>query len=157
MENAKFRMIENMKGYLLGGGFEPKRYQKKGEIRARQGVVGEEIVTVMSNGLEETKNTVVCDENGNPGWVVTNPTGEQYIVKDAVFRKKYEKIEGTQDGYRPAWYPITAVQIDESISFVAPWGEIMNIAAGGYIVFDETYDDIYGIQQAEFNETYNLV
>lgn len=157
MKHIEFRAVENMKDYILGGGFEAKTYQKKGEIRARQGVIGETVITVMSDGMEETKNTVVEDENGKPGWVVTNPSGEQYIVKDAVFCKKYEKIEGTQDGFRPVWCPVTAVQIGENISFVAPWGENMNVVAGGYVVFDKEYKDVYGVQESEFNETYVLV
>lgn len=161
MDNMNFRKIENIEEYLIdglkSGKFQSKTYQKSGEITARVGRVGEEIVTVMANGLKETKNTVTADENGNPGWVVTNTTGEQYIVKDAVFKSKYENIEGTEDGFRPVWNPITAVQIDENICFVAPWGETQNLVSGGYIVFNKEYKDIYGVQQEEFNATYDLV
>lgn len=155
----EFTKVENLKDYILSNKLDAAagKYQKKGEIRARKGVVGEEIVTVMSNGLVETKNTVVADADGNPGWVVSNPTGERYIVKDEIFRKKYEKIEGTQDGYRPIWNPITATQVSENICFVAPWGELMNLVSGGYLVFNENFDDVYGIQEPEFNETYGLV
>lgn len=161
MNNAEFRKVENIKEYLAeglkSGKFKPGTYQKSGEITARIGNIGEEIVTVMANGLQETKNTVTVDENGNPGWVVTNSTGEKYIVSDLVFNKKYEKIPGTEDGFRPVWNPITAVKIDESICFVAPWGELQNIVSGGYLVFNKEYEDIYGIQEAEFYETYEMV
>ncbi len=155
----EFTKVENLKDYILGNKLDAAagKYQKKGEIRARKGIVGEEIVTVMSDGFVETKNTVVADVNGKPGWVVVNPTGERYIVKDEVFCKKYEKIEGTQDGYRPVWNPITAAQVSENICFVAPWGEVMNLVSGGYLVFNENFDDVYGIQEPEFNETYDLV
>ena len=108
----------------------------------------------MANGLKETKNTVTVDENGCPGWVVTNSTGEQYIVSDSVFRNKYERIVGTEDKFKPIWNPITAVQIDENICFTAPWGEIQNLVAGGYLVFNKEFNDIYGIQEDEFNKTY---
>ena len=53
----------------------------------------------MANGLEETRNIVTADDNGNPGWVVTNSTGEQYIVSDPVFKKKYERIADTAAKY----------------------------------------------------------
>lgn len=39
--------------------------------------------------------------------------------------------------YKSKGNPIIAVQIDDDISFIAPWGEMMNIAAGGYIVLSE--------------------
>lgn len=161
MSNMEFRKIESIRKYLSeginNGSLQIERWQKTGEITARKGVIGEEIVTVMSDGLEETRNTVRADENGNPGWVVTNSTGEKYIVKDSVLRKKYEKIEGTEDRYKPVWNPITAVKISESITFAASWGEEQNIASRGYLVFNETFDDIYGIQEKEFEETYECI
>ncbi len=156
-----FRKIENIKEYLAEGlkskRFQAKTYQKSGEITARVGKIGEEILTVMANGLQETKNTVTADENGNPGWVVTNFTGEQYIVSDLAFRQKYEKIVGTEEKFKPVWNPITAVQIDENICFTAPWGETQNLVAGGYLVFNKDFNDVYGIQQEEFIETYGII
>ncbi len=161
MSSIEFRKIENIKEYLTqkleSGIFNVESYQKSGKINARAGRIGEVIVTVMANGLQETKNTVAADENGIPGWVVTNSTGEQYIVKDAVFRSKYEKIDGTDDEFRPVWNPITAAQVDENICFVASWGETQNLVSGGYLVFNKTFDDIYGVQQEEFNKTYDSI
>ncbi len=156
-----FRKIESIKEYLTeglkNGRFQSKTYQKSGEITARIGKIGEEIVTIMANGLEETKNVVTADENGNSGWVVTNSTGEKYIVSDSVFRSKYEKIKGTEDRFKPVWNLITATQINENISFNAPWGETQNLIAGGYLVFNKDFDDVYGIQQEEFVETYEII
>ncbi len=161
MDNIVFKKIENIKIYLAeglkNGKLQSRTYQKFGEITARSGIVGEQIVTIMSDGLKETKNTVVADEKGNPGWVVTNATNEQYIVKDLDFKAKYEKIDGTANKYKPVWYPITAAQIDENICFVAPWGEIQNLLAGGYLVFNEDFDDIYGVQEKEFVKTYKNI
>lgn len=161
MNKINFRRIENIKEYLTeglkSGKFQSRSYQKSGEITARVGKIGEEILTVMANGLQETKNTVTADENGRPGWVVTNSTGEQYVVSDSIFEKKYERISGTKDKFKPIWNPITAVQIDENICFTAPWGEVQNIVSRGYLVFNKDYNDIYGIQRDEFNETYDLI
>ncbi len=158
MNNMNFRKIENIKEYLTeglkNGKFQSRTYQKSGEITARIGIIGEEILTVMANGLQETKNTVIADENGRPGWVVTNPTGEQYIVSYSVFQKKYERISGTKDKFKPIWNPITAVQVDENVCFTAPWGEKQNLTAGGYLVFNECFDDVYGVQKEEFIKTY---
>ena len=160
MNNVKFRKIESIKEYLTvgleSGKFESKIYQKSGEITARKGKIGEKIVTIMNNGLEETQNTVIADENGYPGWVVTNSTGEQYIVTDSVFRSKYEKVND-EDKYKPICNPITAVQVDENICFIAPWGEEQKLVAGGYLVFNKELDDIYGVQREEFIKTYDFV
>lgn len=160
MSNTEFRKTDDIAAYvrdaLESGRLIPGRYQKTGEYLARRGAVGEKIVTIMANGLKETENTVVADENGNPGWVVTGVGGEQYIVTDAVFKNKYEPIDGREGAYKPKSSPITAAQTDEAISFIAPWGEVMNIEAGGYLVFTNP-SDIYGIQQAEFDATYESI
>lgn len=136
----------------LKGGL--KEYKKFARIKAEQGKVGQEIVTKMKNGLVETKNIVKLDpETNEPDWIVTNPDGEQYCVPDKTFKKKYE-LEVDNDGYhRPKGAPVQAIQIDDNISFTAPWGEKMNIAKGGYLVVNGP-DDIYGIQEEEFYNTY---
>lgn len=161
MNNVKFRKIESIKEYLTvgleSGKFESKIYQKSGEITARKGKIGEKIVTIMNNGLEETQNTVIANENGCPGWVVTNSTGEQYIVADSVFRNKYEKVDDTEDKYKPVWNPVTAAQVNENICFTAPWGEEQKLVAGGYLIFSKNFDDIYGVQKDEFIKTYDFV
>lgn len=161
MNNDEFRNIENIKEYLIDGlncgKFKIETYQKSGEISARVGKIGEEIVTIMANGLQETKNIVTADENGNASWVVTNSTGEQYVVSDSVFKSKYKKIDGAEDRFKPVWNPITAVQINESICFTASWGELQNLCANGYLVFNKDFSDIYGIQEDEFLKTYERV
>ena len=94
-EEKKFKQISDITEYVKEGIKTGKlpvdEVAKFARIQARQGKVGEEIVTKMANGLEETINVVKLDEKtGNPGWVVTNPDGEQYIIEDSTFQKKYE-------------------------------------------------------------------
>ncbi len=159
MDN-NFLEIENIKKYVekivKEKGIIPSKYVKATTIKAVQGVVGEKISTIMSNGLHETDNIVTLDENtGNPGWIVTNATGEKYIISDSVFCSKYEPIVGSNDTFKPKGKPILAIQINENISFTAPWGETQNIASGGYLVISNM-NDIYGIQEEEFNKTYKV-
>ena len=160
MDNITFRKIDDIKQYIEDaverGSIRPHRYRKTAHITARPGVEGEEIITVMANGLLETKNTVKKDSMGNPGWVVTNPAGEQYIVEDSVFKNKYEKIPGTENGYSPKGNPITAGKVSENICFTAPWGEMINLVSGGFLVFT-SMDDIYAIQKDEFGQTYTMI
>lgn len=127
--------------------------KKFAKVNAVKGRAGQEVVTVMANGLEETRNVVKADEFGNPGWIITNPSGEQYIVPDKKFKQRYDLAKGYNNIYPSIYSPIDAIQINEDISFVAPWGETMNIEKGGYLVINSK-DDIYGIQEKEFYETY---
>lgn len=155
-----FKSVENIKEYvrerITDKSIVPGNYVKSTTITARKGVIGERISTITSNDLQETENVVSKDSNGNVDWIVTNVTGEQYIVKDSVFNEKYEPDEGAPDVFKPKGKPIVAGQIHENISFIAPWGEPMKILAGGYLVFTDM-DDIYGIQEAEFNATYKIL
>lgn len=158
--SAEFIEIKNIKEYLLNeyekGLLQPKEYAKSARIKARKGIVGEKISTIISGGFHETDNIVTIDDKtGNPGWVVTGKNGEEYIVSDSIFCEKYEPVEGTTDTYVPKGKPIIAVMLNENISFMAPWGEKTNIAAGGYIVISNG-SDIYGVQKREFCETYVL-
>ncbi|MGE5473620.1 MAG: hypothetical protein ACM3UU_05310 [Ignavibacteriales bacterium] len=153
-----FKKVDNILGYvsegISNGTFTVDEVAKFARISAVQGEVGQEVVTKMANGLEETRNTVKLDEKtGQPGWIVTNPGGEQYIVEDSVFAKKYELDPENNSQYKPKGGPALATQINEDITFEAPWGGDMNIAAGGYLVLGGK-NDIYGIQEQEFNDTY---
>ena len=153
-----FKKIDNISEYVREGirlgRLTVDEVAKFARIRARQGSLGEEIITKMANGLEETRNTVTADEKtGEPGWIVTNPDGEEYIVADSTFKKKYEIDPENPELYKPKGGPVLSSQINENIEFNAPWGEIMKIEAGGSLILSGP-QDIYGIQKNEFENTY---
>lgn len=155
-----FKKIDNISEYVSdginNGTIKPGKYVKSTTIKARKGIVGEKISTIMLNGVHETDNTVSQDKDGNVDWVVTNITGEQYVMKDAVFNEKYEPVENSCDVFKPKGKPIVAGKVNEDISFIAPWGEIMNLVSGGHLVFSDM-NDIYGVQEEEFNRTYKKI
>ena len=156
----EFKKIKNIKEYVIeklkSGSLHPIECVKIAIITARKGIPGEKITTIMANGLKETDNVVTIDLYTNkPGWIVTNPMGEEYIVADSVFIEKYELVDGTENCYRPKGKPIIVAQIDESITFVAPWGEEFNLSSGGYIAFSKE-NAFYGIQEDEFYATYKI-
>ena len=159
MEELKyFKKVDNIAEYvregIKSGRLTVDEVAKFARIHARQGTLGEEIVTKMANGLEETRNTVTADEKtGEPGWVVTNPDGEEYIVADSTFKKKYEIDPENPEQYKPKGGPVLSSPINEHIEFNAPWGETMKIEAGGSLILSGA-NDIYGIQKAEFENTY---
>ena len=159
MEELKyFKKIDNIAEYvkegIKSGKLTVDEVAKFARISARQGAVGEQVITQMANGLEETKNTVKIDEKtGEPGWIVTNPDGEEYIVEDSIFKKKYEIDPENPSQYKPKGGPVLSSTIDEHIEFDAPWGETMKIESGGSLILSGP-NDIYGIQKAEFENTY---
>ncbi|MEI6170049.1 MAG: PGDYG domain-containing protein [Candidatus Saccharibacteria bacterium] len=123
-------------------------YKKNVEIRAVQATAETPITTVLADGHVETTNTA------KPGdFIVTNPSGEQYVIDEEKFKSKYEPITNQAGHYKAVGTPIKAVQINSDVSFKAPWGEEMHMRAGDFIV-DAGNGDRYGIAQKEFNETY---
>lgn len=142
---------------LIKNGQEPLFFKKTAKIKAEQARPedeGKEIVTIMKNGLKETKNIIEKDVEGNYCWIATNPSGEQYIIPHATFIQKYEVKKGADGKHAPIGVPIKVIQINDDIEFNAPWGEKMQIKAGGYLNIDNE-EKIYGIQKEEFEETYS--
>ncbi len=123
-------------------------FKKNVMIGAIQATAETPVATVLSDGHVETQNTA------KPGdFIVTNPSGEQYVIGEEKFKSKYEPVEDQPGIYRAIGAPIKAMQIDSDISFKAPWGEGMHMRAGDFIV-DAGNGDRYGIAQKEFEETY---
>jgi len=123
-------------------------FKKNVEIGAIQATIETPITTVLTDGHVETTNTARVGD-----YIVTNPSGEQYVIGEEKFRSKYEAVEGQAGRYRAKGAPIRAIQIDSDVSFKAPWGEDMHMRSGDFIV-DAGNGDRYGIGQKEFNETY---
>ncbi len=158
MKNKNFRKINKLPEYIkelcLSSKTKSAIYCKTAEITAFRGEIGEEVVTVLSNGLKETVNTVKKDPvTGNPGWIVTGVGGERYIIEDRKFIEKYEPSPDGGNRYRPKKVPHAAFSVPESISFIAAWGAIMNIEAGGYLVCNRD-GEIWGVAKDEFEATY---
>lgn len=155
MTNFKEVDVAEYAGDLVDSGIEVKEYKKFVRVQAVQGKAGQVVETRLKNGLVETTNIVQEDpeHGGECGWIVTNPDGEKYVVKDSVFKKRYNATPDKDGLYSPKGVPIRAVEIADDISFTAPWGEKMNIERGGYLVLNSP-TDIYGIAKDEFHNTY---
>lgn len=138
---------------LVKQGAEIKSYRKFAVVTARQGTLGEVVVTKMKNGLEETRNTIGVDELGNLDWIITNPDGEEYVVKDKKFKERYEVLDASANTYQPKKEVNYFIQTTYNLTFTAPWGEEMTIKKGGYLNITNIRE-IYGIQKDEFLNTY---
>lgn len=154
--------IDNIQKYvydLLEKGAEPKWYKKYARVKARRGIPKQSVDTIMKDGYNEVSDVVVkVDENNEVDWIVTNPSGEEYAVPHAKFIKRYELEVGADGKHAPKGDPIEAIQIPEEITFDVPWGDNgapvpMNIKAGGFLNITNL-NDVYGIQEEVFYETY---
>ena len=154
---------------LSDGTLIPREAEKFARIIAEQGKPGDTVISwsVDSEGneIQEKVDQVKIDKETNePGWVVTkadelgnpiidnNNHTNQWIIDDSTFKKKYEVDPENIGLYKPKGGPQTFVQIQENI-ILNQWGSDMQIAAGGYINITNP-DDMYGISQRDFEDTY---
>lgn len=105
----------------------------------------QEVVTVLA-GKPETKNVAKIGD-----YIVTGPFGERYVIAGNRFDRLYEADPAKPGEFRSKG-TVQAVLLTEAVTFKAPWGEQQRIDAGGVMV--KNGDDIYGIAEAAFAETY---
>ena len=131
-------------------------YKKFGKVNARVAQGGETIRTVLADGSVETNNAAAEGDV-----IVTNPGGEQYVLKPEKFNSRYEKTE--EDGVFNAKgkVRITPNPTGGSIKIIAPWGEEQFGGPDALIATvydpdkpDEVGADRYIIGRDEFNATY---
>ncbi len=156
---------------IKNGTMIPKEAEKFARIVAKQGQVGEKVISwsvdSLGHEIQEKVAYVQNDENTNqPGWIVTkvdedgnimldnNNHVNQWIIEDSVFRKKYEIDPKNPTLFKPKGGPQIFVQINDNI-ILNQWGEDMKIAAGGYINITNI-NDMYGISERDFNDTYQF-
>ena len=105
----------------------------------------QEVITVIA-GKPETKNMA------KPGdYIVTGAVGERYVIAGNRFDRLYEPDPSKPGEFRSKG-TVLAVLLTEAVTFKAPWGEQQRIDAGGVLV--KNGDDIYGIAENVFAETY---
>lgn len=93
-------------------------FKKQGRVRAHRAEAGEKITTTLASGSKETVNTA------NEGdWIVTNPSGEQYIISREKFESRYEPTD--EDGIYGAKGHCRAIvnPFGKPIEIMASWGE----------------------------------
>jgi hypothetical protein len=123
--------------------------QKVARVRARPAQAGERVATIMKDGHVETENVAKAGDV-----VVTNPSGEQYLVAEVTFAKRYQPTE-TKGEFAPKAAPVKALVTNENVEFEAPWGETMRIKAGGVLLSEN--GEVRGVQAEEFAETYRYL
>jgi hypothetical protein len=92
-------------------------FKKQGQVIARLAIAGESLTTTLASGKKETEN------KANEGdWIVTNPSGEEYIISGAKFTARYEPT--STGGVYAAKGSCRAIvnPFGEPIEIMASWG-----------------------------------
>lgn len=162
--------VEEYVKELLERGSQPIQAEKAGRIYARDGVIGEEVITWSEdengNAIVERKDTVKLDpETGKPGHVVTklgedglpivdhNNHTNTWIIGDKKFTERYQPDTSMGDNiYMSSAGIQTFIKIEDDI-VMEQWGKQYQIAAGGYINITDL-NDMYGISARDFADTY---
>lgn len=123
---------------------------KKTEVTARKAKEGEKIETYTSDGKETEKTAKKGD------WVVTNTTGEKFILSNDVFLDRNIHIKGNR--YKANGKSRALEYKGKNMKFMASWNEPMALKTGDMIVSpykdDKLTGEIYRIARKEFDETY---
>lgn len=158
-DGESYLMLDNPKQFLLENAEKALVGSKIANIKARQGRVGEKVKTIMKNGHFETTNYVSYDPaTGMPDWIVTQTTGEEMIVVDSKFNNLYEVPKNYKEGddLKPSGKYRPMIKVDQNIAIRASWGALQYVKAGGVLVAIDG-NDIYGIQQYEFENSYKII
>ena len=129
-------------------------YKKEATVHARRAIAGEEVTTTSATGDVETVSTATDGD-----WVVTNSSGEDYILPPAIFSDRYEDSD-TPGVYRATGY-CKAIQnpYGRPIEIFASWGSAQSGDEHCFIA--DTCDadgnlrgEPYLIEHAAFKQTY---
>lgn len=120
---------------------------KNAEVRARQIQPGDS--ELVETALDATFSTA-----SEGDWIVTNPGGESYTVKNETFQNAYRAKEGEEGAFIALGVPVRVVQVSENVVFTAPWGSDQGVMAGGYVVERTDNGERYGIEEQAFLDTY---
>lgn len=171
MDYTKVEVTSYVKQGIENGTMIPRKAEKFARISARQGMVGETVISWsvddFGEPVKEKVARVELDEKTNePGWIATkvnenmdtvidkNGHFNKWIIPDSTFKKKYEIDPDNPKFFKPKGGTQIFVQITDNI-ILNQWGSDMKIAAGGFINITDVCD-MYGISQRDFEDTYKF-
>jgi PGDYG protein len=93
-------------------------YKKIGTVKARIAQSGEKVDTVLVSGVVETTNLT---KEGD--YIVTNPSGEEYIISGVKFSSRYEESDIVGVYNATGYCKAISNPYQESIEIFASWGE----------------------------------
>ena len=116
-KESPFQQINRKSPEIMSALAEAPVYKKQGRVKARPAIVGEGITTTLESGAKEAVNTA---KEGD--WIVTNPSGEQYIIGEQKFLGRYEATD--ENGVYSAKGYCRAIPnpFGKPIEIMASWG-----------------------------------
>ncbi len=137
------------------------RPAKSGEVlstHAKGGVLESECVAT-----EDSYVVTKADDSGNP---ILDEYGydNSWLLKESVLRDRYDVPDGAiteEILLKPKYHEQHFIQVDRNVAFMLPWGKDgvlvpQYVDAGGYMSVSDP-NDIYGISEGDFNDTYRIV
>lgn len=171
--NTSYRIIEDSAEYvracLANGGRVIKAY-KFTPVLARVAAEEEELIVYIENGNEEAREwiypgDVVAKRANWDGTVFVDSRGHMNIWKMNpdyfYFRYDIEHLVETETLCYPKKDLLVFLQVKENIAIYFKHGKdramvSQSVEAGGYLNITDI-DNVYGISEIEFNETYKTV
>jgi len=131
-------------------------FKKQGSVEARLARVDEQVTTILANGSKETVNTA---KKGY--WLVTNPSGESYLIPPEKFVARYESTNKSGIYQAKGYCRAIRNPFGKPIEVMASWGTSQNGGEDCMIadVCDEDgkrEGEPYLIDSDVFNETYSI-
>lgn len=171
--NTSYKLIADSAEYVrtcLAAGDRVIKAYKFTPVLARIAMAEEELIVYIENGHEEVREWIY------PGDVIakrTNPDGTAFIdsyghmniwkMSPDYFYYRYdiEQLGETEELCYPRKDLLEFLQVKENIAIYFPHGKgrkpvPQSIEAGGYLNITDI-DNIYGISESEFYETYKMV
>ena len=133
--------------------------QKVAVVKARMAKAGEVVDTrprVSVDGkmytFSETKQTISEEKASQGAVIVTNPDGEEYVIKDkAKFDSKYKQCAG---GFMAIDGPKSFRVATKDCAIQTSWGETQYVLKGSALCVQDV-NDIYSVTNAAFEATYS--
>lgn len=157
LEKAPFLRIDQKAEEITAALNSSPIYKKHGLVHARPAQQGETVETILVDGTVETVNVGNEDD-----WVVTNPSGERYIISSMKFQNRYTPLQ--EEGVYEANGLCRAITnpFNTPIEIMASWGELQtgdencmiadvcdengNLAGEPYLIDGNAFKQTYTIQ-----------
>ena len=169
-ENEKYRKINDIKDYLDQTPYNVcVNAKKNGYIMARPAEDGERISVMTSDGHKEAQEVAKpgdwvatrAYENGTPH-VDEHGNVNSWLMSEDTLAKKYnmgQKLENGERMFAPRGEEQKFMRVSENVALSVPWGENgapidQYIKEGGWLNITNE-NDIYGIAEQEFFDTYD--
>lgn len=112
-----YKQIDRKAGDIMAAISNAPVFKKQGLVSAHKASAGEEVITTLNSGAQETVNTA------NEGdWIVTNPSGEKYIISPEKFENRYESTADFGVYQAKGFCRAILNPFEEPIEIMASWG-----------------------------------